>query len=363
MRQWIPIGVALVTTFLSLAPASAEWPGGGDERGRVVPDLLAEGDDAHPMDLDGSFHTAFLDEDRADVATSEDLDAKADEMGLSLDELAELMANPFSYLWFGMVQNDTAWWDGDLLDTLDNDKKVMNTTLLQPVMSIQLTEDSRLIFRPAIPINSFATIKGFDIVEDENEPGGVKLTADWNRETGLGDIVLWTAYSPLYKPPFVLGFGPTIMMDTATDKWLGTGKWSAGPMVTSAYITDKWIVAGVVQHWWSFAGDGNRDDVKLTDFQPIIRYRLTTQTNIGIAPNIRVNWNESSDDQLLLPVGGGISTLIKIGPLPLGVGAEFYYYARTNKDFGPKYQLRLFFTPVLPAPAWARVPLFGKNSE
>ena len=36
--------------------------------------------------------------------------------------------------------NDTKWYDGDLLDELNEDTKVMNTTLIQPVLSLQMTE-------------------------------------------------------------------------------------------------------------------------------------------------------------------------------------------------------------------------------
>jgi hypothetical protein len=281
----------------------------------------------------------------------------AEEGELSADQVAELMANPLSYLWFGMIQNDTYWWDGDLLDLTDEDKKVMNTTLIQPVMSLQLTEKWKTIFRPVIPINSFDTIEGFDIVEDEAE-GGLRLTSDWDRKTGLGDIVLWTAFSNQYTPPLVYGFGPTVMMDTASDDVLGTGKWSAGPMGLLAHITDKWIFAAVAQHWWSFAGDNDRDSINLTDFQPIIRYRLSTKTNIGIAPNIRYNWDAKSGDKLQLPLGGGISTVVMLGRLPVGIGAEFYYYVDTPDTFGPEYQFRFFFTPVVPSPAWSRSPIF-----
>jgi hypothetical protein len=280
---------------------------------------------------------------------------KAEEM--TREEVAEMLANPFSYLWFGMIQNDTYWYDGDLLDLLDEDKKVMNTTMIQPVMSTQFTENWRLIFRPVIPVHSFDTISGFDIIENELE--GPIIESDWDRETGLGDIVLWTALSPQYTPPFVYGFGPTIMMDTASDEWLGTGKWSAGPMATACYISDKWIVGGVAQHWWSFTGDSDRDSVNLTDFQPIIRYRLSKTTNIGIAPNIKYNWNGESDNKLQLPIGGGISTVIMLGRLPVGIGAEAYYYAESPDIAGPEYQFRFFFSPVLPAPAWSRVPIFG----
>jgi hypothetical protein len=265
------------------------------------------------------------------------------------------MANPFSYLWFGQIQNNTYWWDGDLVDFFDKDKRVMNTTLIQPVMSVQFTEDSRLICRPIVPINSFSTLDGFDIIEGEEED--VTITSDWDRKTGLGDIILWTAYSPQYTPPFVYGFGPTIMMDTATSEWLGTGKWSAGPMGTIMYITDEWITGCIAQHWWSFAGDGSRDSVSLTDFQPVIRYRFSQTTSAGYAGNIQYNWNADSDEALRLPLGGGISTMVKLGRLPLTVGTEFYYFAETPDLFGPEYQLRVFFSTVFPAPEWARIPL------
>jgi hypothetical protein len=115
----------------------------------------------------------------------------------------------------------------------------------------------------------------------------------------------------------------------------------------------------VAQHWWDFAGDNDRDSVNLTDFQPIIRYRLSPQTNIGYAPNIQYNWGGGSGDKLRLPIGGGISTVVMLGPLPLAIGVEYYYMVETPDTFGPEHQLRVFFTPVLPAPAWSRVPLFG----
>ena len=289
--------------------------------------------------------------------TAGEVTAEEKEGAMTAAQVGELMANPFSFLWFGTIQNDTYWWDGDLLDFTNEGTKVMNTTVIQPVMSMQLTEKWKMIFRPVIPIQSFDTISGFDIITDESEEA-VGATADFERETGLGDILLWSAFTNHYQPPFVWGVGPTIMMDTASDEWLGTGKWSAGPMALVAHITDKWIIGGVAQHWWSFAGDNDRDNVNMTDFQPIIRYRLSAQTNIGTAPNIQYNWSAESGEQLRLPIGGGISTVVKLGRLPVALGVEYYYMAETPDIFGPEHQLRIVFTPVLTAPEWSRNPLF-----
>lgn len=39
-------------------------------------------------------------------------------------KIAEAMLNPLSYLWLMFTQNDTKWFDGDILDRLGEDTKV-----------------------------------------------------------------------------------------------------------------------------------------------------------------------------------------------------------------------------------------------
>ena len=320
-------------------------------------------------DINLDYNVDALFADATGASTGSGGEAPSTEKAGEADEaekIAEALANPLSYLWLMFTQNDTMWYDGDILDRLGEDTKVMNTTLIMPVLSMQLTEKWKTIFRPVIPINSFDTVDNLNVsVDSVEEP---IIGVDFDRETGLGDIVLWTAFSKQYTPPFVWGFGQTIMMDTATDDRLGTGKWSAGPMALAVSITEKWILGGIAQHWWSFAGEDtttvntnlgpvtiDRPDVNLTDFQYIIRYRWSKLTNIGCAPNIRYNWET---EQLNLPIGIGFDTLVKLGPLPVKIGAELYYYVVKSDDFGPEWQFRLLFVPVLPSPSWARTPLF-----
>ncbi len=166
----------------------------------------------------------------------------------------------------------------------------------------------------------------------------------------------------------IFGFGATIMLPTASDDQLGTGKYSAGPMALAFRITDEWIIGGILQHWWSFAGEDtfnvstsagqisvDRPDVNLTDFQYVLRYRLSPKTNIGVAPNVRYNWET---DELNFPIGLGGDTLIKIGPLPVKIGLEAYYYVARDDNFGPEWQLRFLFIPIVPSPEWSKHPLF-----
>ena len=44
--------------------------------------------------------------------------------------------------------------------------------------------------------------------------------------------------------------------------------------------------------------------------------------------------------------------------MKLWIGLEAYYYVEKDDDFGPDWQIRFLFIPVLPSPDWARRPLF-----
>ena len=281
--------------------------------------------------------------------------------------IAEALANPLSYLWLGFIQNDVINYTGNIIEALNEKDVVNNMTIIMPVLSIQLTETWKTVIRPVIPINNFRTIDNVNLTTGGG-PSGPSIGVDFERESGLGDIVLWMALSKQYKPPNIFGFGLTTMFDTASEDQLGTGKNSAGPMALQFKITEKWIFGYVAQHWWSFSGqetftiDTNlgpvaidRSDVNLTDIQPVVRYRVSPKTNLGFAPNWRYN---HETNQLDLPIGFGMDTLINIGPLPLKIGMEAYYFVESSSDFGPEWQFRLFFVPVFPAPKWAGRALF-----
>ncbi len=314
---------------------------------------------ANPISLTNfSLLTPFLQQSASEAAS-------ADEAAAEAALIAEALANPLSYLWLMFMQNDTLTYSGSIIDQLGLPDVTNNTLLIQPVLSIQLTEKWKTVIRPVIPINSFETVGNVDLTTGGvSQPFGIDL----KRESGLGDIVLWLALSKQYKPPNIFGFGITTMFDTAKEPQLGTGKNSAGPMVLAVKVSEKWIIGFVAQHWWSYSGEDTltintsagpvtvpRADVSLTDVQPIIRYRVNAETNIGLAPNWRYN-HESG--QLSLPIGIGADTLVKIGPLPVKIGLEAYYYVESDSAFGPEWQLRLLFVPVLPAPGWAKDPLF-----
>lgn len=301
---------------------------------------------------DVNFNLPALGEDETEVEAEEDYM----EGEYTQEQITEMINNPLGELWLFFTQNDTYSYGGDALDKLNKDNRIMNSTLLMPVIPFQLTENWKVIARPVIPINSF------DVPNDVSFIPGIppQIRVGFERETGLGDIVLMTALgtNEMVKPPNIFGFGTTMMFDTASDDELGTGKNSIGPMAMAMHIDDKWIYGLIAQHWESVSGDGDRNDVSLSDLQYIGRYRLSPETNIGFSPNIRYNWEADSGDRWSIPVGLGFDTMISIGPVPAKIGIEFYHYIEQPDPFGAEWQIRFFLAPVIPSPKWAKTPIF-----
>jgi hypothetical protein len=278
-------------------------------------------------------------------------------------EINEMINNPLGELWILFMQNDQTWYEGDALDFLGEDDKSFNTTTIMPVLAFQLTENWKYISRPVIPIHSW-DVPSISQGTPTFYPGGeLPVSVDFDRKEALGDIVLWNAFATneMAEPPNIYGIGFTAMVPSASNDTFGTEKWCAGPLAILFHIGPPGgFMGGVVgQHWWDFAGPDNADRVSLTNIQYIAFYRVSESLNIGFSPNIVADWTADSDNRWTIPVGLGFNTTVKIGPLPVKMGVEAYYYVEKPDNFGPDWGLRFIFAPVVPKPAFSKKPIFG----
>jgi len=75
--------------------------------------------------------------------------------GYTPEQIAEMINNPLGNLWLLNVQSTTTWFSGALVDRAKPLGSGQSATLIQPVLSMQLTPKIRWLSRPIIPINSF----------------------------------------------------------------------------------------------------------------------------------------------------------------------------------------------------------------
>jgi hypothetical protein len=205
-----------------------------------------------------------------------------------------------------------------------NGDRTGNLLNIQPVIPFF---EGRLITRTifAIPTNP-----------DYTESSGSK--------TGFGDILLSAFYAPESKG-LTWGIGPAISFPTGGDNF-GSGKWAAGPSLVALAMPGKWVVGGVINNVWSFAGDENRSDVNFLTFQPFINYNFP-DFYLTFAPIITANWQADSDNQWTVPLGIGAGKLIKLGKLPVNLNVS-YFNNVVKPEYAADWQLRILAAVLLP---------------
>jgi hypothetical protein len=176
------------------------------------------------------------------------------------------------------------------------------------------------------------------------------------RTTGFGDMYYNGLFAPKkgYKTEggasLLWGLGFDLGFPTATDDVLGTGKWLAGPSGLGVYMGPKWKFGALVQQYWDYAGDDDRDDVSLMNLQYFIFYSLDEVTAIGAAPNILANWELDSDNRWTVPIGLGISRTFQFGKVPVRFGLEVHYSAiQPDTTVGQEWNVRFYMIPAAPS--------------
>jgi hypothetical protein len=143
--------------------------------------------------------------------------------------------------------------------------------------------------------------------------------------TGLGDINYSVFVSPAKPGKVIWGVGPSIMMDTATDDQLGSGKWSAGPTAVVLIQPKPWTLGMLGRQIWSFAGDSDRASVNQLLLEPFINYNLDNGWYLITDMIITANWQADSGNRWTIPLGGGAGKMFAIGSQKMNTKLEAYY--------------------------------------
>lgn len=231
------------------------------------------------------------------------------------EDLAQAVQNPVGDLISLPFQNNTNFGFGPY----DRTQNVLN---IQPVLPISLSSDWNLITRTIFPV----------ITQPD-------FFSESGNTTGLGDVNFTAFLSPSKPGKFIWGVGPAIVLPTATDETLGSGKWSAGPSVVGLTIQGPWVAGILMNNVWSFAGDSDRADVNFFLAQYFVNYNMDHGWYLVSAPIITSNWEASSGNQWIVPFGAGIGKIFRIGKQPMNFNTQAFYNA-VKPDFGPDWQLR-----------------------
>ncbi len=81
-----------------------------------------------------------------------------------------------------------------------------------------------------------------------------------------------------------------------------------------------------------------------------IQYKLGGKAmwQIGMAPNIRVNWFADAGNKYTVPIGIGVNQMVKFGKVPARVAFEVQWFPVRPDALAPNWTFRVAVIPVIP---------------
>lgn len=227
-------------------------------------------------------------------------------------DLAKKLSNPVASLISVPFQFN---YDQNIGPDRDGDKYLLN---FQPVIPVSISDNWNMISRTIVPIAS----------QDDIAPG-------LGSQTGLGDITESLFFSP--KAPtasgWIWGVGPALLLPTATEHELGSGKYGAGPTGVVLRQQGPWTYGMLVNHIWSVGGQSNRAGVSATFLEPFVSYNTPTAWTYTLQTESTYDWEHS---QWSVPINMQVSKLVRFGaqPVQFFLGARYWDHATATTPHG-----------------------------
>ncbi len=114
--------------------------------------------------------------------------------------------------------------------------------------------------------------------------------------SGHGDLLLRAAWRAAQRDGFALILATELILDTADDDRLGSGKNILAPLAYAAIDLPRHdsVFFPYLQHYASFSGDGNRDDVSVTAVKPNLLTRWPNRVYTFLEPQFLIDWERNA---------------------------------------------------------------------
>jgi len=242
----------------------------------------------------------------------------------TMEQLAQEMSNPLAQIWNLSFQNNYTKikLSENIAGATVHGEDYINTTLFQPVLPIPLENGMTAFARPVVTYINAPT----GVAVKPNNPTDITAVGQ-DREAKLGDLILPMGVGVVKIKGWSYGGGLTFIFPTSQHEVAASHQYQVGPTALALYANDSWTVGAHVQHWWGVAGDSDFDDrqkkANHTDIQYFIIYNLPHAWQLRASPHITINWNGPADNKLSLPLAFGVGKMVKIGPMPVQLMAEY----------------------------------------
>lgn len=207
-------------------------------------------------------------------------------------------------------------WAPQAIDPSAEANRTLNVWNVQPVVPFRLNQNYVLITRTIVPVIQRPLAGGADVI-------------------GIGDINPTLFLVPRTRSRLQIGFGPTLVIPSATDVQLSSQRWSAGPAAVAVYTRGPLVAGMLANTIWSFAGVGGRD-IQSTLIQPFINYNLAKGWYLASSPIITADWTARNGQGWTVPIGGGFGRIFRIGRQPFNASLQGFWNVARPEVLGDR---------------------------
>jgi hypothetical protein len=114
----------------------------------------------------------------------------------------------------------------------------------------------------------------------------------------------------------------------------------------------KWTIGALANNVFSFAGQSSRADVNQMLVNCFVNYNLSKGWYVASLPIVTANWNAPSGSQWVVPLGGSIGRIMKLGFQPINIQIGFYgnaVHPPGTSSWNRRAQIAFLFPKLSPA--------------
>jgi hypothetical protein len=239
-------------------------------------------------------------------------------------ELTRQLSNPVAALISVPIQIN---YDSNIGPARDGERTTIN---IQPVIPIEINDDWNLISRTILPV----------VFQSDIFPGA-------GSQSGTGDVLASAFFSPRAPTAggWIWGAGPALLIPTGSSRLLTTDKWGMGPTGVMLKQQNGWTYGALVNHIWSFAGNGNRADISSTFLQPFLSYATPTAWTFGTNVESSYDWKNA---QWSVPLNLSVSKVTRFGTQLVSLGGGLRYWVESPQSGPHDIGFRVVVTLLFP---------------
>jgi len=279
---------------------------------------------------------------------------------LSLDEVAKELSNPVTAL--ASIKTDFEYraYQGDLPGSDDQSNMMF---LIRPSVPIPLKNGKNILMRATIPI--YQDMPAWQVpfghplwIQDFDYPDfRLRQSPQITAETGefasvhghVGDLGFDFAYGGVSDSGFISMYGIATVLETSTNISASRNQWLLGPEFAFGKSTDWGVIGAWVTHLTNIPQEDSYNTNE-TSVELFFAYGIGNGWQVFSSPVMTYDWEADSGNEMMLPIGAGLSKTTRIGSMPLKLAFELENFVISPDRFGTQWLFTFSLTPVFSNP-------------